>query len=374
VGNHLRQAVGLTLLVLLAGPVAAEPLNRIVLQVNDRIATLGDFEAAAGERLAALNQAELDAEERQRQLERLPAEVLRLMLEDMLVQSRADQLGIRVGEAEIEEMMAQVQEMNGFAGREELARAVAQSGRTWEEFRQEMARSRRYREVVSRELQSRIKLEEDDLRIVYRDNPDLFRVPEERLLKEVVVLDSAGLSAGEMEALGQEIHRRLDAGEQIEAVVAPLKEAGRTSAVIDLGWVPKGDLDAALETAIDGVAPGRTSEPVVGRGGLHVLLLLDRHEPRMRPFDEVADAIHARERERLLTKEFPKYLRELERQSHVVANPPPGAEDFRRLAETTEAPDPLEVFRRPKPAAAAPAAPAPEPSPSPPPTPKPPAA
>ena len=363
------------LALLAAGSAGAETLNGVVLRVNDRIATLRDYELALAERMEALRRADLEPQERGRTAERLPAEILRQMFEDLLVQSRADQLGIRVGDADVEESVADVQRRNRFETREDLARAVAQSGSTWEEFRQEVIRARRYQEVVSREIQSRIKLEEDDLRIFYRDNPDLFRVPEQRRLKEVVVLDSSGVSAAEMEALAQEIHRRLDAGEEVEAVVAPLKEAGRTSGVIDHDWVPKGDLDPALEKAVEGLEPGRSSEPVVARGGLHVLQLLERQEARIRPFDEVKETIYGRERERLLTREFPKYLKELEEKSHVVANPPPGAEDWRRLAESAEAPDPLDVLRRREPAEEAPSvettAPVPEATP-PPPSPPPP--
>jgi hypothetical protein len=78
----------------------------------------------------------------------------------------------------------------------------------------------------------------------------------------------------------------------------------------------------------------------------------------MRPFEEAKDEIYGRERQRLMARELPKYLKELEERSFVEAAPPPGAEDFRRAADGTEAPDPLEAFRRPSPTGASEPAPA----------------
>lgn len=351
--RRLRRAAGLgllalTLAALLATPPArAETLNRIVLVVNDQIATLFDYQQRLGQQLAALNRSELDPEERRRQLERLPRELFREMLDELLILSRAEQLGIRVGDAELERLMEQVRAANDFESVDELRRAVAQSGQPWERFQAELAKTARFRELISREVYGRIALEEDDLRRFYRDNPDLFQEPEQMRLREIVVLDSSGLSLGEMERLAREVRQRLVAGEEPSSVVQNDSEPPRTSGVIELDWVPMGDLDPSLRTAAAELSAGEWSQPVPARGGLHLVQLLERKEARMRPFDEVQDEIYAREQDRLFQLEYPKYLRELEAQSHVVVEPPPEAQGFRRRAdEPAPTSDPLELFRR----------------------------
>jgi parvulin-like peptidyl-prolyl isomerase len=329
-----------------AAPAAAEPLNRIVLQVNGRIATLREFEDKLALRRQALEHSDLDAAKRQQALAEAPQAVMRDMFEDLLLQSRADQLGIRVTRQELEALIAEVREANRFADDTELRRAIEQSGGTWEQFREQLSASARYRELVGREVQGRISLEEDDLRIFYRDNPELFRVPEERKLREVVVLDTSPLSAEARLSLATEIGSRADAGDDLEEIVAETSKQGTTSGVIDLDWVPEGDLDPALEQAVAGLAVGKTSTPVEARGGLHVLQLVDRHEAHIRPFDEVKGEIEQRERERLFAKEFPKYMVELEQKSYVIENPPPEAVGFRKADATVDPTDPLNAFRR----------------------------
>lgn len=344
-----RRALAGTLLALALaplGPAAAEPLNRVVLQVNGRIATLREYQEKLALRRQAVERSDLAGEERQRALAQAPQEVMRDIFEDMLLLSRADQLNIRVSRQELEGLIAEVREANKFADDAELRRAIEQSGGTWETFREQLSASARYRELVGREVQSRIALEEDDLRMYYRDHPELFRVPEERKLREVVVLDTSPLSADARLSLATEIGSRADAGDALEEIVADTAKQGTTSGVIDLDWVPEGDLDPTLEQAISGLAVGKSSAPVAARGGLHVIQLVDRKEARMRAFEEVKGEIEQRERERLFGKELPKYMAELEQESYIVENPPPEAIGYRKADATLDPTDPLNVFRR----------------------------
>lgn len=328
------------------GTAQAEPLNGVVLQVNDRIATLRDYQIRLKDRLGSIEQTEsLGADQRATARANAPRDTLRQMFEEMLLESRADQLNVRVSESELEAALEQIREANNIATKEEFARLVAQSGQTMEGLRQQISRQQRFQEVVGREVYSKVTVEEDDLRIFYRDHPEIFQVAEERQLREVVVLDAGPGTGDDKQRLALDIQRRLSAGEDPASFVPALKDAGSTSAVIELGWVPKGDLDPNLEAAVASLKVGAASAPVAARGGLHVIQLLDRHEETLLPFDQVKEQIHNRERERLVAKQMPKYMKELEAKSFIVANPPPGAELFRQSAGPTDD-DPLEAFRK----------------------------
>ncbi len=362
--RHRRRARwAVALLVVVAPAVRAETINRVVLQVNSEVLTLRDFESQLELRRAAIGQSKQIADtDRERALARAPREVLREALEEMLVAARAEQLRIRVNDTELAAAVAEIRQSNRLETDEELRKAVEQSGMNWDDFRDQLKKNLRYRELMGREVASRINLEEDDLRIYYRDNPEQFRLPEERRLREIVVLDSSPLSEVERATLANQVRDRLLAGEEPSLVVAETAAEGKTSGVIDLDWIPKGDLDPNLEAAVANLKPGQASIPVQGRGGLHVVQLVERKEASLRPFDAVKDEIYDRERQRLFAKEYPKYLRELEAKAYIVANPPPGAEDFRETATSGEAPDPLDAFRKQVDAAEkAPAAPAPPP-------------
>jgi parvulin-like peptidyl-prolyl isomerase len=218
--------------------------------------------------------------------------------------------------------------------------------------------------VRSREVQSRVKVDEEDLRRYYRKNLEQFRQPEQVQLREVVVLEEGGAPADERPRIAAEIRAKVAAGAALADAVADYAQKGVTSDVIELGWVSPGDLDKNLEAAVWKLPKGSLSDPVAARGGLHLVQVIDRRESRIQPFTEVSAAIQAREEERVFREEIAKYMAELEKKSLIVAHPPEEAAAFRRHLAAAPAGENIEGLggTAAPPPAAAPAKPAPKPA------------
>ena len=357
---HMRRTLPSLFLVLaLTAPAAlrAEVLNRIVLRVNDHIATLYDYQQRRYELAREVMRREMDPQEREEVLRNLPQVVFRDMLQDLLLQSRAQQLAVTVPDAQIEGAVEQMKQNFGIKTEEEFQAALAQSGMTEAQLHEQLRDNLLAREVMEREVRSRIKLNEEDLRRYYRKNTEQFRRPEQVQLREVVVLDQNGLPTAEERAkTAAEIREAAAGGKSLADVTTTYRDMGITSNVIDLGWVSTGDLDPALEAAAWKLKPGEVSEPVAGRGGLHLLQVIDRHESGIPPFSEVAAQIEANEQNRVYNEEVAKYMAELETKSLVVADPPQEAADFRRLLahpEPTEEDNAIRELSQPNRAAPA---------------------
>jgi parvulin-like peptidyl-prolyl isomerase len=323
----------LVLAVLVPAAVQADVVNRIVLRVNDQIATLRDYETRRQDEARNVSRrTDLEPEEKQRFLQQLPELIFRDLYQELLLESRAQQLGVEVSRSQIDAAIETTKQNLGLKTDEEFRAALAQSGMTEEVLRSSMEKQIRLREVMNREVRTRINLEEEDLRRYYRKNIEQFRQPEQVHLREVVVLEQGGLPTAEERAgAAAQIRQAVAGGKSLADAIAELQPKGVTSNVIDLGWVTPGDLDAGLEAAAWKLAPGALSEPVAGRGGLHLLQVVERRESRLPAFAEVSEQIQAREQERVYSEEFTKYLSELEKKSLIVAEPPQEAADFRGL-------------------------------------------
>jgi peptidyl-prolyl cis-trans isomerase SurA len=338
VAEHLPPGLLLSLLLLLPAllpaPAAAvdtlNTLNKIVLRVNDQVATLHDYQARREEAVKEVMRREGDAAERMRQLAQIGEMVFRNMFEELLLNSRADQLGIEVTEQQIAAAEVQMRENFGIKTDQEFAAALAQSGLTEDELKQQLRRTLRQRDVMGKELQSRIKVKEEDLRRYYRDHQDQFHVPEQVQLREVVVLEEGGLPPEGQAQAASDIRQQVAAGKSLADAVASYAAKGQTSKVVDFAWVTPADLDKALEAAVAQLPTGKLSEPVKARGGLHLLQVTDRRPAHVQAFQEVQAAIQSHEQERLYQQEAVKYLAELEKRSIVVADPPAEAASFRR--------------------------------------------
>lgn len=329
--------VGGAMLLGTAGPAHAEVLNRIVLRVNDRIATLQDYEVRRAQLVGELLQQGLSPEDQRQQMEQLGERVYSDLYEELMLLSRADQLDIRITDNQLDAVMDQMQEQMGIPDRQALRAAVEQSGLGFEEFRQQWRSQLRMREVITREVEMKIQeeLQEDDLRRYYRNNPEEFRTPERYELREVVVLEESSLSDAERDRLARAIAEELRAaGRSLDEVVPKHAEAGVTSNVIDLGWVQLSELSPELQAVVEGAEPGTVTEPFAARGGLHVVVVEDFEESRIQPFDQVSEQIRRLERRRLRDERVPAYMDDLEQLSYIRMDPPPDAQSFRQRRGT----------------------------------------
>jgi foldase protein PrsA len=321
-----------------AAALGADPVNRIVLRVNDHIATLYDYELRKKDFIAEVNRRQIEADEKKRTLAQAGELVFKDMYDEMLLHSKADQLGIDITRQQVDRSLEQLRESYGIKGDEEFRTALAQSGLSEAKLREQLEVQLRMREIVGQEVQNKVKLEDDDLRRYYRKNAEEFRVPEQVQLREVVVLTEGTPGTDEREQMAAHLRQEVTGGKTLEEAIAPLQTLKKSSGLIDLGWVSKGDLDPALEAAAWKLAKGEVSAPVPGRGGLHLLQAVDRRESYVKPFSEVSEAIQDKESNRLFSEKYSGFMADLQRQSLIVADPPPEAAGFRRLLTVSTGP------------------------------------
>lgn len=353
VASLLLLAVPLTVLTA-PRPASAEVLDKVVLRINDEIATLVDYQKRKAEMIDDINHRERDPAERQRLLGQAGEIVFKDLYEELLLRSRAGQIDVEITDDQVDRAIQQLRESNAIKSDEEFQAALAQSGTTLPKLRERLRGDLRLREVLGKEVNSKIKVDEEDQRRYYRKHVDDFRVPEQVQMKEVVVLETAVPSPEERARIAGEIKSAVAAGKPLDKAVEPYLAKGQVSAVSDLGLVSPGDLDPTLEKAAWSLQKGAVSAPVTGRGGLHLLQAIDRHESHIRPFNEVAATIQQKEEERVYRDKLAEYMAELQKESLIVADPPAEAAGFRSLLGPVPASsDPLDVFKPTNPAASA---------------------
>ena len=325
---RIAQALATSFLLCAALSPAVAEVNRIVLRINDRIATLYDYERLKEDRIDAITRARMPSERRQELLARVGEATMRDLYDEVLVLSRADQLGVTPSEQSIRDAIDRSKGSMGIDSEEQFRAALLQSSMTLEDLREQMRKSLMLQEVISREVHTQVDLQEEDLRRYYQSHLAEFELPVRLRLREIVVLESNQSTPDSLQELATSLRQRILAGSLSEEDLAASKESGRTTGWIDLGWVEEKDLDADLANAALGLAEGEISAPVAARGGLHLLQAVERLEAGVQSFKDVESKIRGKEGNRLFNEELIRYTKKLEDSSYIVIDPPPDAAGF----------------------------------------------
>ncbi len=348
-----------------AQALAGQDVNRIVLRVNDEIFTLYDYEMRKARMSASLlNDPAISPSQRQERLAAVGKEVMQEALHDMLLASQARRASVTVSDAEIDASIDDVRKSQGIETDEQFQIALSQAGLTRDtlraNFRQDMMTAR----LVQKEVTGNIEVSEDEMRAYYRNHPDEFRTPEERRLREVIVLEASGLPDGELRKTAEKLHQELSApGAKTAEIVGRYQDQGYSSSLIDLGWLKRDELEKSLSEAAWGLEVGSYAKPIKARGGYHVVFLEEKKGGEVQAYADVQNQIVGRERQKRFAKEYRTYLSQLEKGSYVQENPPIEALGYRSLLATVAEEDELNAFRAPlappAPTASAPATGAP---------------
>lgn len=148
-----------------------------------------------------------------------------------------------------------------------------------------------------------IKIEEEEERTYYEENPDLFQEEGQVSAKHILV-DTKELA----EQAAEEIAQGLSFEEAAKKYsTCPSKEQGG-----DLGYFSKGKMVPEFEQAAFAGEIGAVTGPVETQFGFHLILVEDKKEAAARPFEQVQAQIHQQLIQAEQQKAYEAKVKELE--------------------------------------------------------------
>lgn len=311
----LRRLFGTALLAslgLATSPLAAgEVIDRILVHVNARIVTQSQLDTRA-ETMAKETPPGLD----RGRLDDMRKAALKELVNEALLEDRARELDIVSTDAEVEEQIKRLKEQNNVKSDEEFAQALAASGLTPEKLRDQLKRSSTVQRVVGREVNSKVDLSDDALRLVYEREKETWAVPEKVRVSEVLV--SPGTGAEERARYAASLAR---GGAKFEDIVLRYSDGPTRSKGGDMGTVGKGELAAALDAAAFSLPAGAVSDPIETRSGWHVLKVVEKLPATFKPYAEVKAEILKKEQDTQFQKKLAEYLEKLRRGAIIKVSP-----------------------------------------------------
>ena len=287
----------LLLLILFGGgfiPVGAETfrIDGIYLVVNNQMLTRSEAIDTSKTLKTRIEQSNLSAGEKSKRLAELKNDLLKSLVQELLLLDRADALGLEPTEKEIEGRLDQIAE-----NQPEVFNAYGEK-----ELQEQLIRDFKKQRVISYEIESRIRTDEEEL--------EQYCIEESKRLRKIGLsqilfrgdADEARKKALEVKIAFEEGNDFGSLAEKYSEDPSAAKNKGK------LGFFSQGELLQSINDAAFLLNPGEMSSLVSSEFGFHLLYVFDEEFPEninckkltLDQKNRYADIVYGQEKDLLL--------------------------------------------------------------------------
>lgn len=322
--DHIRRCLAALLLTglvtasLAGGAVHAELVDRIVAIVNDDIILQSDVEKAMAPMRARLKQQGYADARVDLVLHSEREAILEQMITDTLTDQQARRHGITVSDAEVDETIARIQQMNNVS-EEDMARMLQLEGMTYEMYRDHLKEQLLRTRIVNREVKSRIVITDEAVRAYYEANRDRYAGQTEYHLRHILMRVTS-LSPTERQQVRQEmerLHERLQQGEAFERLARRYSQADTAREGGDLGLYAGRLLAEPVREALQGLQAGQFTPVVETEQGYQLFYVEDVVHSGGRGLEEMKPEIQEKLYAEQVDERFDAWLAALRRRAHI---------------------------------------------------------
>jgi peptidyl-prolyl cis-trans isomerase SurA len=295
----------------------AEITNRVVATVNSDIITLFELNNSI-EQVTGLSVANLRLRD-ERRFYQVRRAVLNNLINQKITEQQVRKLGIKVTEKDIDEAIEKVKEENNLT-QEEMLYTLRLEGITLEKYKERVKREIERSRLVNYEVKSKIVITEEDLRNYYQDHIEGFSETHKvKLARILLKIENPAHKVGLAEArdLGEEIVRNLGGGADFSDMAKAYSQGPAGPEGGYLGWIPFDQLDPSLKKRIVKLSPGEYTELHTCPYGIQIVQLIDERKERVKPFEEVRDAIYSKIFKGKVEDKYAAWLSKLREESFI---------------------------------------------------------
>jgi peptidyl-prolyl cis-trans isomerase SurA len=326
---HFRSTA---LVLLFSGLMAAADIpnsnftvvDEIVAKVNGDIVTKSELDKTAQEALAALQQQQkLRGEELQQAYDAREKDVLRNRIDELLLVQRAKELDMNV-DTQVSKYLADLQRQEKIADPDKFYEMVRQqSGMSFEDFKQKVKQNMMTRQVIGREVASRINIPQSDIEAYYNAHKSEFVREEKVALAEILVStdgkNETAMAAAEKKA--NDLYTRASKGERFSDLARDNSDAATAPQGGELGAFKKGELNKTIESKVWPMKPGEVARPMKSDHGWLILKVEDHNKAGQASLADVQDEIREKLYEPKMEPKIREYLTGLRKTAFLEIKP-----------------------------------------------------
>ena len=321
-GRLAALVIGLAQINLLLLPTAvgfAEVVDRIVAIVNDEVISLYELNKATQPYIEQVRNSQYPQDvERQLTFE-VRSKILNEMINEKLADQELKRQKISVSEKEVDSAIERIKESRAISD-EELRKALAAQGMTYEEYRQQTKQQILRARLVNREVRSKIVITDQDIKAYYDQHAEEYAYEKKYHLRNFYIrLSSFATDADRREAMRkmETVQAELKASKPIDEVVKSPLHPDALAESDDLGLFKLEDLSPQLRDTIRDMKPGDFTPVIEAPFGYQILLVEEVVDTAGKTQAQAAAEIEDKLFNQIVDEKYQSWLQDLRDRAHI---------------------------------------------------------
>ena len=303
--------------------MAVEPpesvVDRIVAIVNNDIILQSEVEKALAPYVINIKQRGLPEDAETRILARAKKDILDSLINEKLSAQKAAELGITVGDEEVDAAMEQMKSAMFFS--EEVFRSyLSETGYTLDEYREQTRNQIIKSKLLSQEIKSKVVVTREEVEDYFKKHPEEFAPGTWYHLKHIVMLTPGGMEPADRAVVREkmeEIYRQIKAGAPFEIMANQYSQSSVADKGGDLGRFTESDLAPEIKEAVINTPAGDITPVIATDFGYQIFYVQSVIKNDGSLDEDAADRIHKKLYDEKLDEKFNAWLNALRDSAHI---------------------------------------------------------
>jgi peptidyl-prolyl cis-trans isomerase SurA len=314
----LLAGVALATGVACAALLSAKIVERIIARVNNEIITERTYQQEQ-EKLREQLAQQYSGAELQAQFKEQSKNLLRDLIDQSLMVQKAKDLDINV-ETDVVKQLDDIRKKNNLATLEDLETEVGKQGLNYEDFKDQIRRNLLMREVIGREVGSRIQLSRDDARKFYEAHKKEFESPGMVRLGQILI-STEKRKPEEGEKRANDAFAELKAGQRFAEIAKKYSDGPGAEQGGEVGYMKEGTLAPDIGAAVAKLDVNEFSNPIQTRYGYIIVKVLERYSAGIPKFEEVEQRVNEVLYDQKMQPDLREYMLRLRKESYIYKAP-----------------------------------------------------
>lgn len=248
----------------------------------------------------------------QAQLGMMKNQVLDSLIDRELLFQETKKKGIK---ADAKEVDAEIQKIKQrYAKEGEFEQLLSNMGLTESDVRIQIERGLAIQQLIDKEVRTKVKIGDEEVKSYYDANPQLFQQPEQVKASHILVkvdADAPQEKKDEARKKIESVQKKAKKGEDFASLAKTYSEGPSGPKGGDLGYFRRGQMVKPFEDAAFNLKPDQTSDIVETQFGYHLIKVVDKKPAQKAAYADVKEQLTEHLKKQKMDSEASTYIQSL---------------------------------------------------------------